>query len=43
MARMGDRRGAYRILVGRLERKKPLGRTTRRQEENIKMVVQEVG
>jgi hypothetical protein len=39
---MGDRRGAYRDLVGRPEGKKPLGRPMRRLEDDIKMD-QEVG
>jgi len=38
---MGDRRGAYRVLVGRPERKRPLGRPTCRWEHNIKMDLQE--
>jgi hypothetical protein len=42
VARMGDRRGAYRILVGRPAGKRPLGRSRRRQN-NIKMDLQEVG
>ena len=33
---MGDGRGAYRILVGKRERKRPLERTRRRWEDNIK-------
>jgi len=40
---MGERRGVYRILVGKLEGKRPLGGPRRRWEENIKMVLQEVG
>jgi hypothetical protein len=40
---MGDRRGAYRVLVGRPEGKRPLGRLRRRWEDNIKMDLQEVG
>jgi hypothetical protein len=43
VARMGDRRGAYRILVGRPEGKKTLGRPRRTWEDNIKMDLQEVG
>jgi len=43
VARMGDRRSAYRVLVGKPERKKPLGRPRRRLEDNIKMDLQEVG
>ena len=31
-----ERRGAYRVLVGKPEGKRPLGRPRRRQEENIK-------
>jgi len=34
---MGDGRGAHRILVGKRERKRPLERTRRRWEDNIKM------
>jgi hypothetical protein len=34
---MGERRAAYRILVGKPERKRPLGRPRRRWEDNIKM------
>ena len=34
-ARMGDRRGVYRILVGKPEGKRPLGRPRRRREGNI--------
>jgi hypothetical protein len=43
VARMGDGRGAYRILVGRPEVRRPLGRPRRRWEDNIKMDLQEVG
>jgi hypothetical protein len=35
--RMGDRRGAYRVLVGKPEGKRPLGRSRPRWEDNIKM------
>ena len=42
-ARMGERKGVYRVLVGKLEGKRPLGRPRRRWEENIKMTLQEVG
>jgi len=38
-----DRRGVYRVLVGKPERKRPLGRPRRRWEGNIKMGLQEVG
>jgi hypothetical protein len=34
---MGERRGAYRALVGKLEERRPLGRPSRRWEDNIKM------
>jgi hypothetical protein len=43
VARMGEGRGAYRILVGRPEGRRPLGRPRRRWEDNIKMDLQEVG
>ena len=43
VARMGERRGVYRVLVGKPEGKRPLGRRRRRWEDNIKMDVQEVG
>jgi hypothetical protein len=37
VARMGEGRGVYRVLVGRPERKRPLGTPTRRWEDNIKL------
>jgi hypothetical protein len=40
---MGEKRGAYRILVGRPEGRRPLGRHMRRWEDNIKMDFQDVG
>jgi hypothetical protein len=40
---MGDRRGAYRVLVGTPEGRRPLGRPGRRWEDNIEMDLQEVG
>jgi hypothetical protein len=40
---MGENRGVYRVLVGKLEEKRPLGRPRRRWENNIKMDLQEVG
>ena len=43
VARMGDRRDVYRILVGKAEGKRPLGRPRRRWENNIKMDLQEMG
>jgi len=36
-------RGVYRVLVGKSEGKKPLGRNSRRWGDNIKMALQEVG
>ena len=43
VARMGERRSLYRVLVGKLEGKRPLERPRRRWEDNIKMDIQEVG
>ena len=43
VALMGERRGVYRVLVGKREGKRPLGRPRRRWEDNIKMDLQEVG
>jgi hypothetical protein len=43
LARMGERRGAYRTLVGKPEGRRPLGRSRRRWEDNIKMDLREVG
>jgi len=40
---MGERRGVYRVLVGKPEGKRPLGRPGHRWEDNIKMDLQEVG
>jgi hypothetical protein len=40
---MGERRGAYRALVGKPEGRRPLGRPRRRWEDNIKMDLREVG
>jgi hypothetical protein len=40
---MGEGRGAYRVLVGRPEGKRPLGRPRRRWEDNIKMDLRETG
>jgi hypothetical protein len=42
VAVMGERRGVYRILVGKPEGKRPLGSHRRKWEDNIKMVFQEV-
>jgi hypothetical protein len=43
VARMGEKRGVHRVLVGKPEGKRPLGILRRRWEDNIKMDVQEVG
>jgi hypothetical protein len=43
VARMRDTRNAYRILVGKPEGKRPLGRPTRRWVDNIKMDLSEIG
>jgi hypothetical protein len=43
VARMGEDRGLYRVLVGKPEGKRPLGRPRRRWKDNIKMDFQEVG
>jgi hypothetical protein len=40
---MGEKRGVYRVLVGRHEGKRPLGRPRRRWEDNIKKDLQDVG
>ena len=40
---MGEERGAYRVLVGKPEEKRPLGRPRRRWVDNIRMDLQEVG
>jgi len=43
VACMGEKRGVYRVLVGKPEGKRPLGRPRHRWEDNIKMDMQEVG
>jgi hypothetical protein len=43
VARMGEKRGAHRLLVGKPEGKRPLGRPRRRWEDNITMDFQEFG
>ena len=43
VARMGEERGVYRVLVGKPEGRKPLGRPKRRRVDNIRMDLQEVG
>jgi hypothetical protein len=40
---MGKGRGVYRVLVGRPEGKRPLGRPRRRWEDNIKLDLKEIG
>ena len=42
VARMGEERGVYRVLVGKPEGKRPLGRPRRRWVDNIRMYLQEV-
>ena len=42
MARMGEGRGVVRVLVGKPEGKRPLGRPRRRWEDNFKMDLQEM-
>jgi len=42
VAHMGERRGVYRVFVGKSEGKRPLGRPRNRWEDNIKMAFQEV-
>jgi hypothetical protein len=42
VARLGEGRGVYRVLVGRPEGKRPLGRPRRRWEDNIKMDLREI-
>jgi len=43
VARMGEGRGVHRVLVGKPEGKRPIGRPRHRWEDNIKMDLQEVG
>jgi hypothetical protein len=40
---MGEVKGAYNILVGRPEGRRPLGRSRRRWEDNINMDLREIG
>jgi hypothetical protein len=42
VTRIGEKTGAYRILMGRPEGRRPLGRPRRRWEDNIEMDLQEV-
>jgi hypothetical protein len=39
----GEKRNAYMVLVGKLERKRPLGRYRRRCQDNIRMCRREIG
>ena len=43
VARMGEGRGVHRVLVGKPDGRRPLGRPRRRWEDNIKPDLQEVG
>jgi hypothetical protein len=43
VVRMGEEKGVYRVLVGKPEGKRPLGRPRRRWVDNIRMDLQEVG
>ena len=43
VARMGEKRGVYRVLVGKPEGRRPLGRPRRRWVNNIRINLQEVG
>jgi len=43
VARMGGRERVHRVMVGKPEGKRPLGRPRRRWEDDIKMALQEVG
>jgi len=43
VARMGEKRGVYRVFLGKLEGRRPLGRPRRRWVDNIRMDLQEVG
>ena len=43
MAHMGEGRGVHRVLVGKPEGKRPLGRPRRRWKDNIKMALREMG
>ena len=43
MPHMGEGRGVHRVLVGKPEGKRPLGRPRRNWEDNIKMDIREVG
>jgi hypothetical protein len=40
---MGERRGVYRVMVGKPQCKRPLGRPRRRWEDNVKRDLREIG
>jgi hypothetical protein len=42
VARMGQERKVYKVLVGKLERKRPLGRPRRRWEDGVRMYLREI-
>jgi hypothetical protein len=41
-ARIGEKRNAYKVVVGKPERKRPLGRSRRRSMDNIKMNLRQI-
>ena len=43
VARMEERRSAFKILTGKLTGKRPLGRPSHRWEDNIRIVLEEIG
>jgi hypothetical protein len=43
VARMGEERNVYKVLMGKLEGKRPLGRPRRRWEDGIRMDLREIG
>jgi hypothetical protein len=43
VARMGEKRNAYKVLMGKPEGKRPLGRPRRRWDDNIRMDLREIG
>ena len=43
VAHMGEKRGVYRVLVGKPKGKRPLGKSRRRWEDNIKIDLKELG
>jgi hypothetical protein len=42
MARIGERRGAYRVSAGKPDGKRPLGRSKRKWQDNIKIDLQKI-